>query len=145
MNEPMPHRLAAAVLVTMCLCSCVFYSTPDTPGNSAIHLTSAIRADDEQAGELTCTEITGVDGFVLADGATWGSLSGFYAATKRAWAEEMGAFSGDSEYSVEQEPNLSVDSAWTEIDFRGEEGTETWRLHMVREDHWRACGAERVN
>lgn len=57
----------------------------------------------------------------------------------------MDALGGDSEYSVEQELNLAVDEAWTEIDLEGEGEAETWRLRMAREEQWRACDAETVD
>jgi hypothetical protein len=124
--------------------SCVFETTPETPGNAAIRLPAALRAQDRQdVMSLVCGAITDANDVDFADHSSFGELADFYEAVLRNWSEERAAFGGESQYSVEEEVDLEVDEAWTEIEFRGEETTEVWRLHMVREDgSWRACSAE---
>ena len=136
-------RLLALAMV-LAITACVVEHTPDTPSNAAIQLTQAIRAEDEAGAALVCSEISGSEDYVFLRGETWGLLTEFHEARIAAMAQGNSAFGGASEYPLSEEADLEVDSAWTEIEFGEGSSAETWRLHMVREDQWTVCDAEKM-
>lgn len=128
----------AAILLASTVTSCV-WGSPQTPGNSAIHVLTAMQVGDTEAIErLMCEAIAGpVD---LADPSTLGPLEPIYEVSN-----ERGGFGGASEYSLRESVDIPRDTAWTEIDFVGESETDriVWRFHMVREGGvWKVCSME---
>jgi hypothetical protein len=74
----------------------------------------------------------------FGDPASFGALAEFYDR----W-QGRSVLGADSEYAPAEEVDLEVDEAWTEVELATEDSTETWRLHMIREDgRWKACDAE---
>lgn len=139
------HRaLIALAFVALILSSCVIERIPDTPGNAAIQLTGFLRRGEvAEIGPLLCAEITEVADSDLENPSTLGAMADFNEARMRNISEARTAFGGESQYSTAEEVNLAADEAWTEIEFVGEDLTEVWRLHMVREEgKWKACDAE---
>lgn len=147
----MTRRLTAPILAWLVLttltAACVAVETiPDTPSNAGIQLTGAMREGDTSViGPLLCSTITDESAPDPTDPSTFGAMAGFYEARLRNISEGRTAFGGSSEYTPSEEVDLEVDEAWTEIEFRGEDLTEVWRLHMVRRDgRWRAYSAEQL-
>lgn len=137
-------RAIASIGLVVVLASCVVESFPDTPGNTAIKSLAALRSG--VAGEmraLVCDDVVEAAQFDPSDASGFGLLSEFREAMDRNAAQGRTAFGGNAEYTISEELNLRADAAWTEIDFRGEDKTEVWRLHLVREDgKWKVCDAE---
>ena len=133
-----PLRLFSLFLLLL-VAGCVIETIPDTPGNAAIHLLTAFQTGDaDQVEFLTCDDAIGGAGVNLDDPATLGALTEMYET-----ARHLGGFGGDSEYSILEELDLQVATAWTEVVFENEDTFEVWRLHMVRENgKWKTCDAE---
>jgi hypothetical protein len=131
-------RMLAVVMVFM-TAACVVEHTPDTPGNAAIQLMGAFQQlDREVAASLMCSAATDSEiDFEMPE--TLGALHALYEVqVGRSVA------GGSSEYTSEEEVELEVDVAWTEVDIGTGSSAETWRLHMIRDaGSWKACSAER--
>jgi hypothetical protein len=128
----------AAMVVAISVTSCVWV-TPQTPGNSAIHVLVALQVGDvEEIETLMCEAIAGpVD---LDDPSTLGPLEPIFGV-----ANERSGFGGASEYSPQESSDIPVDTSWTEVDFVGASETDrdVWRFHMVREGGiWKVCSVE---
>lgn len=132
------------VFVTF-LSACVVESTPETPGNAAIMLLTSIQSGDVPAIEdRLCSAIVDNENIDLSDNTTFGDLGDFYEAFRRNSEERKNASGAGGEFTPAESVTIPVDEAWTEIEFRGEDDSEVWRLQMVREDgRWRACSAVR--
>lgn len=138
-----PFRAMVLAVLAVTMSSCVMVTSPDTPANAAIQFGSAIQVEDMSTVEsLICVSATDRE-LDFADPETFGDLQGFMEAELRSQIEESNAYGGASEYELVEDSDIPADKAWTEIDFVGDTMTETWRLHMVREDgKWKACDAE---
>jgi hypothetical protein len=131
-------RWAPLVALSLLVTSCLVETFPDTPGNAAIRFAAALRTRDIDATlSLVCVSALKV-AVDFDDPDSFGALAEFYE--RRQGRSVLGA---ESEYSAAEEVELTVDEAWTELELVTEDSTETWRLHMVREDgKWKACDAE---
>ena len=132
------------VLALFAVNACVVERIPDVPSNVAIQLLVAFQLDDDGGVEsLICESEVGTARVDLGDLTTLGDLGDFFESARTNSQEGINAFGGDSEYSLGEQVDLDVEHAWTEIEFRGGDATEVWRLQMVREDgKWKACDAE---
>lgn len=120
------------------LSSCLIETFPDTPSNAAIQFATGIQArDTDAAGTLLCKAATSAS-IAFDNPASFGRFAEFY---ERLQGRSVSG--GGREYSTAEEVDLEVDKAWKELELSTEDLTETWRLHMVREDgKWKACDAE---
>jgi hypothetical protein len=129
-----PVRATVGFVAVMAIVGC---SQPDTPSNAAIEFLSALRAgENEAAAELVCAAaVAGRSPSELA-ADSWGPFQGI--------AETPGGPIGvNSEYTAEEELDLTVSDAWVDYEFRSSAGTASWRLHMVNEEgDWKVCDAE---
>jgi hypothetical protein len=131
-------RIVYLTLVCLLAPSCLIETIPDTPGNAAITFAGELwERDLDSVESLVCMATTSAP-IHFDDPTSFGALAGFYE--RQQGRSVSGA---DSEYSIAEEVDLEVDVAWTELELSTEDSTETWRLHMVREDgKWKACDAE---
>lgn len=135
--------IAIAILTMVASCA-----APQTPGNSAIWLMSAMaRGDVDRVNDLLCASVVDSVDIDLSAPETLGPIKELFLTQTGSEREDRAFYGGGGEYSPAESTSIDADRAWTEIDFQGEDvfDREVWRIEMVRERGvWKACAAHLI-
>jgi hypothetical protein len=152
MTTPAPRKptrlwlvIIAVVFITLLGLFLLTTREVNTTGNTAIWFAGEIKSGAlPDAYERLCEsehQRLAIDEFVATQGDNYGVLRDHPGTV----------FVGDQQYADESTLDRAIDAAWTELEIRGAETTEIWRLRLVREGEgllslgsWKVCGIEFV-
>lgn len=129
------------VVLVVCLvvvAGCAVWDAPDVPSNAAIQLMGAFhQQDQDEAASLIC-DSTPTSAIDFENPESLGALQALYEAQIGASAR-----GGNTQFTAQEELELTVPAAWSEIELVDEGSTEIWRLQLMLEnDSWKVCTAE---